>query len=281
MKDSSVFETVVSLREKLDSLNKLSPVCFVPTMGALHHGHLHLVSQAFDHSDLVVVSIFVNPTQFNNQEDLKNYPRTLDADVELLKSVGNVIVFAPSVEEMYPPDFQEIDLDLGDLENVMEGAFRPGHFKGVVNVVKRLFDIVQPDYAFFGLKDFQQLTVIRYMVSKLELPVTIVPCETIREESGLASSSRNLRLDAQELEDALILYDTIRFARRYGKDHTPTDTRRASEEFFGKSHLRLEYLEIVHPETLQPISEWLPGSRICLAAWCGDVRLIDNDVIVG
>ncbi len=281
MRDLRVFNTVHSLRERLASEAREKPVCFVPTMGALHHGHLNLVKQAFKLSDLVVVSIFVNPTQFNNPADLANYPRTLEADLESLASVGDVLVFAPTVDEMYPPDFREIDLDLGALETVMEGAFRPGHFKGVVNVVKRLFDIVEPDYAFFGLKDYQQLAVIRYMVQRLGLGVAIIPCETIREPDGLASSSRNLRLSEQDLVDARILHDTISFARTYSPEHNPEETRKASMEYFSRSPLELEYLEIVDPDTLQPIEQWVPGARMCIAAYCGEIRLIDNDAVFG
>lgn len=279
MKDFRVFKTVASLQEELAFSNNMAPLCFVPTMGALHHGHLNLVREAFRYSDRVVVSIFVNPTQFNSASDLENYPRTLEADLELLSTVGNVLVFAPDVNEMYPPDFHEISLDLGPLETVMEGAFRPGHFKGVVNVVKRLFDIVEPAYAFFGLKDYQQLAVIQHMVSVLRLPVNIVPCETTREETGLASSSRNTRLNEEELEEALIIYQTIRFARDYSVNHTPIETLYAARAFFEASSLKLEYLEIIDPTSLQPIQEWKSKSRICIAAWCGKVRLIDNDVL--
>jgi len=279
MKDFRVFKTVASLREELAFSNNTAPLCFVPTMGALHHGHLNLVREAFHYSDRVVVSIFVNPTQFNNASDLANYPRTLDADLELLSSLGNVVVFAPDVKEMYPPDFHEISLELGALETVMEGAFRPGHFKGVVNVVKRLFDIVEPDFAFFGLKDYQQLAVIQHMVRTLRLPVNLVPCETTREESGLASSSRNTRLNEQEREEARVIYQTICFARAYGASHVPSETLKAARAFFEASSLSLEYLEIIDPVTLQPIEAWTPNSRICIAAWCGKVRLIDNDVL--
>lgn len=279
MKDFRVFKTVASLQEELAFSNDLTPLCFVPTMGALHHGHLNLVREAFRYSNRVVVSIFVNPSQFNNASDLANYPRTLEADLELLSGVGNVLVFAPDVNEMYPPDFHEISLELGALETVMEGAFRPGHFKGVVSVVKRLFDIVEPAYAFFGLKDYQQLAVIQHMVNELNLPIQIIPCATTREVTGLASSSRNTRLNEQELEEALIIYKTICFAKEYAVNHCPLDTLKAARAFFASSTLELEYMEIIDPSTLQPIQEWMPKNRICIAAWCGKVRLIDNDVL--
>lgn len=279
MKDFGVFKTVASLREKLDSVNKNTPVAFVPTMGALHHGHLQLVKKAFEFSPCVVVSIFVNPTQFNNADDLANYPRTLETDLSLLQTVGEVLVFAPTVAEVYPPGFQNITLHLGALAEVMEGHFRPGHFDGVVNVVYRLFDIVRPDFALFGLKDFQQLAVIRFMVKEMHLPITVVPCETVREESGLASSSRNMRLSEKEREEATVISQTIRKSREWAKEMNPAETRAAAASYFAQSDLRLEYLEIVDPLTLQTLENWVDGSRMCIAAWCGDVRLIDNDVL--
>lgn len=279
MKDFSVFLTVDSLQERLHSLTKNTTVGFVPTMGALHHGHISLVKKAMSMCDLVVVSIFVNPSQFNNLEDLKNYPRTLDSDVELIKKAGNVLIFTPSVAEVYPVGFEEIDLDLGNLEEVMEGKFRPGHFKGVVNVVKRFFDIVQPDYSFFGLKDFQQLAVIQYMVKELSIPVEIVPCETVRENSGLASSSRNLRLSAEAVVEAEIIFRTMEYAKTLVPEKLPEEVRHLATEYISNSPLRLEYLEIVDPETLQSLTEWTEGARICIAAYCGDVRLIDNSTL--
>jgi pantoate--beta-alanine ligase len=279
MEEFGVFKTVSSLREKLDSINKNTPVAFVPTMGALHHGHLELVKKAFESTSCVVVSIFVNPTQFNNADDLAAYPRTLENDLRLLKTVGDVLVFAPTVDEVYPPQFREINLRLGALEEVMEGHFRPGHFKGVVNVVNRLFEIVQPDYAFFGLKDFQQLAVIRFMVEEMKLPVKIVPCETVRETSGLASSSRNMRLSPTELEDATLISSVIDKAKEWAKSLSPEETQRAAKKMFEASPLKLEYLEIVDPNSLQKLEKWVEGSRMCIAAWCGAVRLIDNDLI--
>lgn len=279
MEEFEVFQTVGSLREKLDSVNKNRPVAFVPTMGALHHGHLELVKKAFESSSCVVVSIFVNPTQFNNPDDLAAYPRTLENDIHLLKTVGDVIVFAPTIAEIYPPEYQNIKLDLGALVQVMEGHFRPGHFDGVVNVVHRLFDIVQPDLAFFGLKDFQQLAVIRYMVHKMNLPVKIVPCETVREPSGLASSSRNMRLSANELEAATVISRVITKSKDLAMDLSPEETSLEARKMFETSSLKLEYLEIVDPNTLQTLDNWVDGSRMCVAAWCGEVRLIDNDAI--
>ena len=280
MEDLEVFSTVGSLQERLLSCDEQTKVSFVATMGALHHGHLSLVEKGFELADVVVVTIFVNPTQFNKAEDLEKYPRSLEEDIALLKTAGDVIIFAPSVDEVYPPDFQEIHLELGLLEDVMEGTFRPGHFKGVVNVVKRFFDIIQPDYAMFGMKDFQQLSVIQFMVRELDLQVEIVPCETFREPSGLASSSRNKRLSEQETKDAEIIFATMEYTRSLVGKVSPTEAKKAAIEFFQKSPLELEYLEIVDPRTLESISEWSPGARICIATICGKVRLIDNSALI-
>ena len=276
MEDLNVFTTVESLRKRLKENGENSSVALVPTMGALHHGHLELVKKGLSVANEVVVSIFVNPTQFNRKEDLVNYPRTLENDLKLLKTVGDIIVFAPTVEEVYPVDYKEVDLELGDLEVVMEGEFRPGHFKGVVNVCKRLIEIVQPEYSLFGLKDFQQLAVINFMVKSFNLDTEIVPCEIVREVSGLASSSRNYRLSEQELEDAIIINQMMVLMQSLAKRFNPTRTKEIALEYFNKGELKLEYLNIVNPETLLEIDEWVPGTRACLAAYCGEVRLIDN-----
>lgn len=275
-----MFSTVKSLQDRLHSLGKETKVSFVATMGALHHGHLELVKKGFELADTVVVSIFVNPTQFNKKEDLENYPKRLDDDVKLLQTAGDVIVFAPTVDQVYPENYVDIDLDLGRLEDRMEGEFRPGHFKGVVNVVKRFFDIINPTYALFGLKDFQQLAVIEFMTKRLKLPVQIVPCETVREPSGLASSSRNFRLSEQEKKDAEIIYRTMEYARSLTGEKKPDEVQRMALDFFNESSLEIEYLEIVDPETLDSISGWVPGTRICIATMCGKVRLIDNSELI-
>lgn len=276
MWDLNVYSGVESLQKRLSYLKDGSTVGFVPTMGALHHGHLSLVKKAQEECDVVVVSIFVNPTQFNNAEDLEKYPRTLKKDVQLLNTLGQVIVFAPTEKEIYPSDFKEINLDLGQLETVMEGAFRPGHFHGVINVVKRLFDIVQPTKAFFGWKDFQQVAVINFMAKMLNLPLEIVGCEIYREPSGLASSSRNARLSDQQKEDALILIQSLRKAQELSASKSVEETIEMVSTDIENSPLKIEYFAIVNPETLQPIQNWMPGARGCVAAYCGEVRLIDN-----
>lgn len=276
MKDVAVFSTVESLQQRLNSSDNTAGIAFVPTMGALHNGHLDLVRKAFEKSPTVVVSIFVNPTQFNSKEDLENYPRTLERDITLLQTIGEVIVFAPTVEEMYPSDFKEINLNLGELETVMEGKFRPGHFNGVVNVVNRFFQIVQPKYAFFGEKDFQQLAVINKMVELLNLSIEIVPCSTTREESGLAKSSRNERLTEFQKKEALIIIDTMNFVKNNTSRFSPAELKNEAITHFNSGSLKLEYLEIVDANSLKEIDDWNGNNRICIAAYCGEVRLIDN-----
>ena len=250
---------------------------FVPTMGALHEGHLSLVRQAFEQTDTVVVSIFVNPTQFNNAADLEHYPRMLDKDMSLLNALGNVLIFAPSTQEIYPENDHFKDIDLSGMDTVLEGEFRPGHFKGVVHVVYNLFKIVEPDKAFFGRKDFQQVAIIQKMVEVLALVVEIIPCETTRSEDGLALSSRNLRLNKKKKEEALIIFQTLRFIQGLKTSKSPADAKQAGIDYFTKSQLKLEYLAIVDSYTLQELTDvWPKEATCCIAAYCGEVRLIDN-----
>lgn len=276
MKDVAVFTTVESLQNRLNSSSNTADTAFVPTMGALHNGHIDLVRRALEMTSQVVVSIFVNPTQFNSKDDLDSYPRTLERDIELLKTVGDVIVFAPTVQEMYPSNYQELNLNLGEIETVMEGKFRPGHFNGVVNVVYRFFEIIAPKWAFFGEKDFQQLAVINRMVGLLDLSVEIIPCPTIREANGLAKSSRNERLNEIQKNEALIIIQTINFARENQHKYLPNELKKRAIEFFNTGSLKLEYLEIVDSKSLQAIDNWNGTARICIAAYCEEVRLIDN-----
>lgn len=250
---------------------------FVPTMGALHEGHLALVQRAVQECEFVIVSIFVNPTQFNNTKDLELYPRMLEKDVDMLKDFDNVVVFAPTVDQVYPSNDNFPGVDLDGLDTLLEGEFRPGHFQGVVHVVYNLFQITQPDFAYFGLKDFQQVSIIQHMVKQLKLSVQIVPCPTLREESGLAMSSRNLRLSESEKEDALIIYKTLNVILEKAKDLSPIQVEELAKNLFNSSKLKLEYLEIVDPRSLQKLSNnWVKGAVCCIAAFCGEVRLIDN-----
>lgn len=254
---------------------------FVPTMGALHAGHMALIARAKKECDVVISSVFVNPTQFNNSEDLKLYPRTPDKDAELLESHGCDLAFFPNAAEMYPSGWVRPFVDLNGIDRVMEGEFRPGHFEGVVEVVGRFFELVQPNKAFFGMKDFQQVAVIQRMVDELGMPVEIVPCPTLREASGLAMSSRNMRLSAQQREDALHIFRTLQAMKSFATAFSPHETLEKGVAFFNTGSLQLEYLQIVHPQTLLPLSDqWVDGAVACIACFCGNVRLIDNLILI-
>ncbi len=250
----------------------------VPTMGALHAGHASLVERSVADNDVTVVSIFVNPTQFNDKNDLAKYPRTLEADCQLLQSVGASIVFAPSVDEVYPePDTRSFSY--APLDTVMEGAFRPGHFNGVCQIVSKLFDMVQPHRAYFGEKDFQQLAIIREMVRQMNYSLEIVGCPIVREADGLAMSSRNTRLSAEERVTALNISRTLFESQEYAKTHTLAETKAFVEEGIAAvDGLRLEYYEVVDDRSLQTVHAWDEAEGIvgCITVFCGEVRLIDN-----
>ncbi|WP_298062899.1 pantoate--beta-alanine ligase [uncultured Rikenella sp.] len=258
-------------------------VGFVPTMGALHEGHLSLVKKCRETCDTAVVSIFVNPTQFNDPKDLANYPRTEEADLALLDAAGVDFVFAPSVEEVYPtPDTRVFDF--GGLDRVMEGEHRPGHFNGVGQVVSRLFEIVKPDRAFFGEKDFQQLAIIRYMVAQLGLPIEIVGCPIVRDADGLARSSRNTLLSPEHRAAAPHIYAVLSDAATSlrGRVSVAEAKRIIAERIDANPLLETEYVEIASASTLQPVSEWgaARGDLRCfVAVHAGDIRLIDNVAI--
>lgn len=250
---------------------------FVPTMGALHSGHISLVDKSTKENDLTIISIFVNPSQFNNSADLQKYPRTLEADLDLLKQTRCDAVFVPDVATVYPVDYKGTPLSLGLLEEVMEGKYRPGHFAGVMEVVERFFRIIQPNKAYFGRKDFQQVAVIRFMTKQLNLPIEIVECPTMREESGLAMSSRNMRLGNREKKEAALLYQSLIRAKELSTNHTPSQVVDLVVENFSESKMNLEYFDIVHPETLESLTyQWTEGATACIVAYCGEVRLIDN-----
>lgn len=260
-----------------DAKKKRLSIGFVPTMGALHEGHLSLVKRALSETDIVIVSIFVNPTQFNNPNDLTNYPRTLEKDIALLNELGSIHIFAPSFEEIYPKNDSFAGIDLFGLDSVLEGKFRPGHFQGVVHVVHNLFQLTEANKAFFGLKDFQQVAVIKHMVKTLSIPVEIIACETTRSENGLALSSRNLRLNSKEKEDALIIFKTLSFIQSLTSSCSPKEAQKKGQEYFEQGNLTLEYLEIVDSVSLKSASEkWPESATCCIAAFCGEVRLIDN-----
>ena len=273
------FKKITELQLSLNSdRGKSLSIGFVPTMGALHKGHLSLVERAGKENDLVIVSIFVNPNQFNDPKDLKNYPRTLDNDLSLLSTLKCDYIFSPDVAEIYPvPDTRKFNF--GDLETVMEGHFRPGHFNGVAQVVSKLFDIINPDRAYFGLKDFQQYSILKNMVRMLNLPVTIVPCDIIREDDGLAMSSRNVLLTREHREAAPRIYAILKEARTEASGFSPNELKlRVINAINAVPSLKVEYFEIVNELTLQSISSWdQPGIKVgCVAVFAGSVRLIDN-----
>jgi pantoate--beta-alanine ligase len=249
---------------------------FVPTMGALHIGHRNLVEKSVSENDQTFVSIFVNPAQFNNADDLNNYPRTLEKDLIFLADIPNLQVFAPTIQSIYPENESFSAMDLGALGQVLEGQFRPGHFDGVVHVVHNLFQLVQPDRAYFGKKDFQQLAIIRKLQAHYKFPIDIVGCETVREPSGLALSSRNLRLSESQKSDALIIYETLRFCKTQKNKLAPQELKQLATDFFLQGNLTLEYLEIVNVDDLLVAADWSKPTVCSIAAFCGEVRLIDN-----
>ncbi|WP_071145407.1 pantoate--beta-alanine ligase [Bacteroides ihuae] len=274
-----VIHTIKGLQAELSVLKAQGKkVGLVPTMGALHAGHASLVKRSVAQNDVTVISVFVNPTQFNDKNDLIKYPRTLDADCELLEANGASFAFAPSVEEMYPEQ-DDRKFSFAPLDTVMEGAFRPGHFNGVCQIVSKLFDAVQPDRAYFGEKDFQQLAIIREMVKQLHYPLQIVGCPIIREEDGLALSSRNARLSVLEREKALKISQTLFKSRTFAATHSVSETQQFVEDAISaEPGLRLEYFEIVDGNTLQRVNSWEETSYVvgCITVFSGEIRLIDN-----
>ena len=274
-----VIHTIKDLQAELSVLKAQGKkVGLVPTMGALHAGHASLVKRSVNENEVTVVSVFVNPTQFNDKNDLVKYPRTLDADCKLLEACGATYAFAPSVEEMYPePDTRQFSY--APLDTVMEGAFRPVHFNGVCQIVSKLFEAVKPHRAYFGEKDFQQLAIIREMVRQMQFDLEIVGCPIVREEDGLALSSRNARLSAEERENALKISQTLFKSRTFAATHTVSETLKFVEDAItAVPGLRLEYFEIVDGNTLQKVDNWNQTSYVvgCITVFCGDVRLIDN-----
>ena len=265
------------LRRALGSRNR-SGIGFVPTMGALHAGHRSLVERALRECATVVVSVFVNPTQFNDKTDLKNYPRTPEADLRLLEEVGADYVFMPSVEEVYPePDTRTFDF--GMIDKVMEGATRPGHFNGVAQVVSRLFDLVKPAKAYFGEKDFQQIAVIREMVRQLRIPVEIIPCPIVRGEDGLALSSRNTLLDTDHRTAAPYIYKVLKAAVEKSHQTTPDQLAAwVTAQVESNPLLKVIYFQVVDAATMQQVRTWeeSPAIQGCIAVQAGDIRLIDN-----
>lgn len=274
-----VFNNIKNLQEHLSSVNDDKSVGFVPTMGALHEGHLSLIKKAQEKSDLVVVSIFVNPTQFDKPEDLVKYPRTLENDLKLLESVNCSVVFTPTANEIYGDTVQSKSFTFDGLEHQMEGKFRDGHFDGVGTIVKRLFEIVKPTNGYFGEKDFQQLQIIKKMVEKHSIPVNIVGCEIYREDDGLAMSSRNTRLSNEHRLAAPFIYKTIKKARKkFKKESAEKVINWVKKKFKKHPLLELEYFEIANEKTLKTLRKKDDDKkyRAFVAVFAGEIRLIDN-----
>ena len=274
-----VYRTKTDLTGHLLSLqNEGKSIGLVPTMGALHQGHMSLVEKAAAENDVVVVTIFVNPTQFNDPSDLDLYPRTLDQDLELLRQLETDLVFVPAVKEMYPDEDTQV-FDLDGLDKVMEGKHRPGHFNGVAQIVSKFFLMIRPHRAYFGQKDFQQLVVIRQLVEILNMNLTIVSCPIIRENDGLAMSSRNTRLSKEERKLAPFIYETLVHASELMDALSPSQLKEwVILQFKKQSALELEYFEIVEDKGLMPVVKWDEevNKVACLAVLLGGVRLIDN-----
>jgi len=277
-----IFSTIADLQNYLHKNCQGLSLGFVPTMGALHQGHLTLVEKALNASDICLCSIFVNPTQFNNSEDLENYPLQLEQDLKLLEEKGCDVVFTPSKEEVYPAEFIQKDYDFGLLDKVMEGLNRSGHFQGVASVVSRLFDIVKPNKAFFGEKDFQQLAIIRALTKIENRAIEIVPCPIIREEDGLAMSSRNLLLSPEHRQIAPKIYHLLSQAKSLKDRLSVLELKQwLAKEFQKEALLELEYFEISDYQSLSPSTQWSDYQKhiICVAVFSGPVRLIDNIVL--
>lgn len=272
-KNRAELQTVVA-----DIQSQGKTIGFVPTMGALHKGHISLIEQSVKQCNVTFASIFVNPIQFNNPLDLQTYPRTLESDIAMLEDAGCNVVFVPEVNDMYPQGTQQTEsYNFGALETVMEGAFRPGHFNGVAVVVKRLFELIPAQFAFFGLKDYQQVAVIRALVEQEQIPIQIVACPTVRESDGLAMSSRNMRLTPEQRTQAAQISKTLFVAKEMAKKYSVEDVKKfVINTLNNVPLLAVEYFEIAHQKTLQPLLDWSEPAVACIAVHVGEVRLIDN-----
>jgi len=277
-----IFYKAADLRSHLEMRASSSAIGFIPTMGALHEGHLALIRAAQADGCYTVCSIFVNPTQFNDPSDLDRYPRTPEKDAELLAKIGCDVIFMPEVEEIYPPGvIQDFEMDFEGLDLVMEGFFRPGHFKGVAQVVKRLLDLVGPDMLYMGQKDFQQVTIVRHLIRVTRFPVQLVVVPTVREEDGLAMSSRNVRLSAEGRRKGPAIYQTLLTAKNKASNGVLlAEINQEAMMTLSEAGFDPEYFEIVNAETLQQIHTMQEAPEVvaCVAAWLDGVRLIDNMV---
>lgn len=274
-----IFKSVKELQSYFIE-NKHKSIGFVPTMGALHQGHLSLIQESQQKVKITICSIFVNPIQFNKQEDLDNYPRNVEADVLKLESVDCDVLFLPTVDEMYPNKLYK-NFDFGSLAEVMEGEHRPGHFNGVANVIERFFDIIHPNYAFFGEKDFQQLAVVKALTKQLGLEIEIVGCPILREQSGLAMSSRNERLSTKQREAAAVIFEILSTIKKNYLSYSITEHKNYFSKKISEKNIELEYVEFADGNSLQPIQNFNDTNYcvIFIAVHLGNVRLIDNVTI--
>ena len=271
-----IFYDFIQLKEHMKHFGAQLTVGLVPTMGALHQGHIELVERAAIENGIVVVTIFVNPKQFNNSSDLKQYPRTIETDIALLSAHKNVIICIPNEIDVYPKNDPYSPITLGILNQVLEGKYRPGHFPGVAHVVHNLFHFIEPTSAYFGLKDYQQFAVIREMVKQTQLKVKVEGCDTVRDEDGLALSSRNFNLSEEQINDALIIIDTLRYIKSKKNQFEIDHLLAKAKDFFNKGKLTLEYLDIVDAQSFKKVNNLNRKTVCCIAAFCGEVRLIDN-----
>ena len=272
-----VFYDFNALNERVTRDGTGISVGLIPTMGALHSGHLSLVERALQENSIVVVTIFVNPKQFNNTLDLKTYPRTFDSDLEMLSAYPRLNVCIPDVKDVYPDNDNYKETDLGILDQVLEGKYRPGHFQGVAHVVHNLFSFIQPNKAYFGLKDFQQFAVIKQMVKNTGLDVDLVGCPTIRNSEGLALSSRNEKLSPTQKKQALIIYETLEFVLENKGKWPYSELKTRATSCFNQGGSDLEYLDIVNAESFNPVTDGSNEKAVCcISAYCEKVRLIDN-----
>ncbi len=278
-----LFKKVSDLRKHIfNERNIGKTVGFVPTMGALHQGHISLIGKSIKETDLTVCSIFVNPAQFNENADLKNYPRSPGKDIDLLTASGCHVLFMPAASEVYPDNYKQLhQFDFGYLEQPMEGAHRPGHFQGMAKVVSRLLNIVEPDSLFMGQKDYQQFAIVQEMLMQMNSETKLVMCPIIREKDGLAMSSRNMRLDKMPRLIAPVIFHTLTEAKQNAKSQTPKQIKEAAMEMLSLPGMKLEYFEIVDGKTLHPVEYFEQFETViaCTAAKLGGVRLIDNMVI--
>lgn len=276
------FRTFYDFSELKDYVKTKEPglsIGLVPTMGALHKGHLSLVKKATKENDLVVVTIFVNPKQFNNHIDLEKYPRTIEKDIITLSKHKNLLICIPDENAVYPKNDPYTSIELGSLNEVLEGKYRPGHFNGVAHVVHNFFHFIEPTRAYFGLKDYQQFAVIKKMTEQCNLKVKLIGCETIRNKGGLALSSRNQNLNIKQLQDALIIIDTLNFVKENQARWDVLKLKENATRYFDRSSLKLEYLGIVHSDTFEEIEVVGSNAVCCISAYCNGVRLIDNIIL--